>query len=113
MPGRFAWVQYDFTPETVAEMLQAAKVPSGRGYANLEALAWHLNELVYAIGEPAPPRPEKIAAWCEEAATTADACEAKSRTIAAAAAGSRCGIASRPAATHNDCVSLRATQHRS
>jgi hypothetical protein len=72
MPGRFAWVQYDFTPETVAELLGKARVPGGPDYANLEAAAWGLNDLVYAIGEPAPPRPESIAAWCEETATAAD-----------------------------------------
>ena len=72
MPGRFAWVQYDFTPETVAEMLQAAKVPGAPEYADLEAAASRLNDLASAIGEPAPPRPETLAAWCEETAAAAD-----------------------------------------
>jgi hypothetical protein len=72
MPGRFAWVQNDFTPEAVAEMLQKAKVRGAPDYADLEAAASHLNELIHAIGEPAPPRPETIAAWCEETAAAAD-----------------------------------------
>jgi len=73
MPGRFAWVPDDFTPATVAEMLDKAKVRGGAGYANLEAAASHLNQLVIAIGEPEPPRPETIAAWAKETATAADA----------------------------------------
>jgi hypothetical protein len=73
MPGRFAWVPCDFTPATVAEMLDKAKAPGGPGYANLEAAASHLNDLVTAIGEPAPPRPETIAAWAKETAAAADA----------------------------------------
>ncbi len=96
MPGRFAWVPDDFTPATVAEMLDKAKVRGGAGYANLEAAASHLNQLVIAIFKPppphdwrdgpprpepiaaraketAPPRPETIAAWCKESATAADA----------------------------------------
>jgi hypothetical protein len=96
MPGRFAWVRNDFTPEAVAEMLDKAKVPGGPGYANLEAAASLLNDLVTAIFKPppphdwrngpprpepiaaraketAPPRPETIAAWCKESATAADA----------------------------------------
>lgn len=74
MPGRFAWVPCDFTPATVAEMLDKAKVSGGPGYANLEAAASHLNQLVIAIRakETAPPRPETIAAWCKETATAAD-----------------------------------------
>jgi hypothetical protein len=72
MPGRFAWVQYDFTPEAVAEMLQEAKVPGAPDYADLKTAASRLNDLASAIGEPAPPRPESLAAWCEETAAAAD-----------------------------------------
>jgi hypothetical protein len=72
MPGRFAWVQNDFTPEAVAEMLQEAKVPGAPDYADLKTAASRLNDLASAIGEPAPPRPESLAAWCEETATAAD-----------------------------------------
>ena len=76
MPGRFAWVPDDFTPATVAEMLKEAKAPGGPGYANLEAAASHLNQLVIAIFKPppphdwrdGPPRPEPIAAWAKETA---------------------------------------------
>ena len=95
MPGRFAWVPDDFTPATVAEMLKEAKVSGGPDFANLEAAASHLNQLVVAIFKPppphdwrdgpprpepiaawaketAPPRPEAIAAWCKETAAAAD-----------------------------------------
>jgi hypothetical protein len=73
MPGGFAWVPGDFSPATVAEMLDKAKAPGGPGYANLEAAASTLNQLVIALGEPEPPRPETIAAWAKETATAADA----------------------------------------
>ena len=72
-PGRYAEVPVVFTPETVKEILGAVEAPGGPGYANLEAAASHLNDLVIAICEPEPPRPEKIAAWAKETATAANA----------------------------------------
>lgn len=71
MPGRFAWEPVLFSPEAVAEILRAVKAPGGRDFADLKAAASRLNELVIAIGEPAPPRPETIAGWCNETATAA------------------------------------------
>lgn len=71
MPARFYWQPETFTPAKVAKMLKEARAPGGPKYANLEAAASHLNDLVADIGEPPPPSPKAIAEWAEETAQAA------------------------------------------